>query len=184
MVSRTEHGAAGGRPPAVRVSGPDWRERRDRPVYRVELWPNQSLTRGGLKAVLAIAAAGLALPLMPVMGTPVALGLVPFLLAALWGLWYAIRRNRGHLAIHETLTVWPDEVRVERRDPDGRLRRWRAEPMAVRLHLHKDARIEDYLTLTGGGREIELGAFLAPEERVALAGELEAALTNAIRGLR
>ena len=53
--------------------------------------------------------------------------------------------------------------------------------MRARVRIHPDARIEDYMTMTGGGREIELGAFLSPEERVELADEIERALTAAIR---
>lgn len=108
-------------------------------------------------------------------------GLLPFLVLALVGVWYAIRRNCRNLDLSETLSIWRDEVRVERRQPDGQRLRWQAEPMRVRLRIHKDAQIEDYLTLSGGGRVIELGAFLAPEERVALAHEIEQALTRALR---
>ncbi|MEM7191198.1 MAG: DUF2244 domain-containing protein, partial [Pseudomonadota bacterium] len=104
-----------------------------------------------------------------------------FLAAALWALWFAIRRNGRNLNMTETLSVWPDEIRVERREPNGRLLRWMAEPLRTKVRVHQDAKIEDYLTLTGGGREIELGAFLAPEERIALADEIEQALTRAIR---
>ena len=181
MALTEDHDAAGERSPAARISGPLWRERRDRPIYRVELWPNQSLTQGGYRTVLGVSAVMLAIPLVPLAGSLAFWGLLPFLAAALWGLWYAIRRNGRNLRISEVLEVWRDEVRVERRDPNGQIRRWMAEPLRVRIQLHKDAKIEDYLTLTGGGREIELGAFLAPEERVDLADEVEAALTRAIR---
>lgn len=131
---------------------------------------------------MGITAFMLSVPLWGIAGTPVFWGLVPFLAVALWGLWYAIRRNGRNLDLCETLSIWRDEVRVERREPDGRLLRWQSDPMKVRLKLHDDARIEDYLTMTGGGREIELGAFLAPEERVALAEEIELGLTRALRG--
>jgi uncharacterized membrane protein len=147
----------------------------------VTLWPNQSLTRQGRRMAMATAAAGFCLPLIAMAGTPVFWGLAPFLLVPFCALWLSIRRNAWHLRIEERLTLWRDEMRVERREPDGRLLRWQAEPLRVRLRLHKDARVEDYLTLAGGGREIELGAFLSPEERFALAGEIEAALTRAIR---
>ena len=80
----------------------------------------------------------------------------------------------------ETLTIWPDEIRVERQEADGRRLRWMAEPLRTAVQVHAGARIEDYLTLSGGGREIELGAFLVPEERLDLAEEIEAALTRAI----
>jgi uncharacterized membrane protein len=166
--------------PAVAI-GPAWRERRDQPVYDVTLWPNQSLTRRGRSVAMCTAAAGLALPLVALAGTPVFWGLAPFLAVAFGALWLAFDRNGRQLRIEERLTLWRDEMRVERREPDGRLLRWQAEPLRVRLRLHKDAKVEDYLTLAGGGREIELGAFLAPEERVALAGEIEAALTRALR---
>lgn len=173
--------AAGERSPAAAVFGPRWRNRRDQPIYRVRLWPNQSLTRTGLRWVLGITALGLCIPLLPVLGTAVFWGLVPFLAVAFWGLWFAIRRNGRNLSLNETLWIWRDEIRVERREPRGRILRWQATPMETRIKLHKDAQVEDYLTLKGAGREIELGAFLAPEERIALADEIENALTRALR---
>ncbi len=172
---------AGGKPPAALVQGPNWRIRRDRPVYRVELWPNQSLTRTGYKVFFGVSGAMLCVPLAAVVGTPVFWGLLPFAGLAIAAAWWALRQNGRNLNLSETLSIWRDEVRVERRDPGGKIRRWMAEPFITRVRLHKDARIEDYLTLTGGGREIELGAFLAPEERVALAAEVEDALTRAMR---
>jgi uncharacterized membrane protein len=36
--------------------------------------------------------------------------------------------------------------------------------------------VPNYLTLSGGGREVELGAFLTPVERVELKDTLESAL--------
>ncbi|MEM1164056.1 MAG: DUF2244 domain-containing protein, partial [Pseudomonadota bacterium] len=141
--------AAGGEPLAASVSGPLWRDRKDRPVYRVELWPNQSLTPTGLRVVLGVTAAMLCVPLISVLGTAVFWGLLPFMVAAFWALWYAIRRNGRNLSLSETLSVWSDEIRVERREPNGHLLRWMAEPLRTRVRVHKDAKIEDYLTLTG-----------------------------------
>lgn len=181
MSDATTNGAAGGKPPAALVQGPDWRDRKDRPVYRVELWPNQSLTPTGTKVFFGVSGAMLCVPLVAVIGTPVFWGLLPFAGGAMIAAWWALRRNGRNLDLSETLSIWRDEVRVERRDPNGRIRRWMADPFRTRIRLHKDARIEDYLTLTGGGREIELGAFLAPEERVELAEEIEAALTRALQ---
>lgn len=174
--------AAGGKPPAAPVSGPLWRQRHDRPVYEVALWPNQSLTARGYRLTLGAAGAGLAVPLIGLAGTPVFWPLAAFLAVPLLALRFAMRRNARQLRIEERLWIWRDEVRVERREPDGRILRWQAEPLRLRLRLHKDAKVQDYLTLAGGGREIELGAFLAPEERVALAEEIERALTRALRG--
>ena len=145
------------------------------------LWPNQSLTRPGLRWFMGISAGFLMLPLFSIGGTAVFWGLIPFLLLAFWGIWYAIRRNSRNLSMSETLWIWRDEVRVERREPNGARLRWQAEPIRVRIQIHKDAQIEDYLTLSGGGRVIELGAFLSPEERVDLAAEIEAGLTRAFR---
>ena len=174
---------AGGSPPAALVSGhvPDWRDRRDRPVWHARIWPNRPLGRRGRRWALGVAACGLALPLLPVSGTPVFWGLMPFLLAALALLWLGFRRSDYDGRLVEEVSVWRDEIRVERREPGGRVRRWCADPFHVRVALHPEGKVENYVTLRGGGRQIELGAFLSPEERVALAAELEAALTRAIR---
>jgi uncharacterized membrane protein len=176
--------AAGGKPPAACVSGAgvNWRERCDRPLYSARIWPNRSLGPRGHRVVLGMLGAGFVLPLIPAIGTPVFWGLLPFMAAALAMLWLGFRRNLFDGRLVEEVAVWRDEIRVERREPRGQVHRWSADPWQVRLMLYPEAKVEQYLTLRGSGREIELGAFLSPEERIDLAAEIEAALTRAIRG--
>ena len=174
---------AGGEPPAVSVCDRwvEWRDRRDRPVYTVTIWPHSSLTPAVRRTVLGGVAGGLSMPLLGVAGTPVFWGLLPFVGTAVGLLWLSLRRSDRDRRLVEELTLWRDELRVERREPSGRCLRWSAEPLKVRLRLRSEP-IEKYLTLAGGGREIELGAFLSPPERAALMAEIEDALTRAIRG--
>jgi uncharacterized membrane protein len=44
--------------------------------------------------------------------------------------------------------------------------------------MRQDGPVENYLTLRGAGREVEIGRFLTPEERVSLHEELELALAK------
>ncbi len=48
----------------------------------------------------------------------------------------------------------------------------------------KDGPVENYLTLSGSDRTVEIGAFLSPEERAALYGELQGAFAQARRRAR
>ena len=180
-MSRIDDTAAAGdaSPAAVDFGG-----RSDPPLYQVTLWPHRSLTGRGFLVVMAFTGGMLALPLIPLAGTAVALGLLPFLVATFAALGYAIRRNARDGRLTEELRLWPDLVAVVRREPRGRVLRWQANPHWVRLTLHKDHRLENYLTLNGAGREIELGAFLSPEERADLAEELERALARAAAAVR
>lgn len=182
VPERRSDSAAGGRPPAANASGTwvEWRERQDRPVYAVVIWPHRSLTPGVRRMVLGAVALGLSLPMVTLLGTLAFWGMLPFVLTAAALVWLGLRRSDYDRSLVEELTLWRDEVRVERREPDGRRLRWSAEPLKVRLRLHAEP-IESYLTLSGGGREIELGAFLSPPERVALMAEIEAALGRALR---
>ncbi|TYO85247.1 DUF2244 domain-containing protein [Oceanicella actignis] len=173
MARQSPIHAAAGDSPAVR--------RQDPPLYEARLWPNRSLSSRGFRWVMGGAAAMMALPFIPLAGTPVAAGLAPFALGALALLWLMIRRNYRDGRLTETLRLWPDVIEVERREPDGRVLRWSANPYWVKLRLHPEGRPENYLTLEGGGRVIELGAFLSPEERVALAAQIEDALARARR---
>jgi len=170
-----ETAEAGGTPPASHPPG-----HRGPPQYTLTLWPNRSLPRRGFRWVLAFTAVMLTIPLIPLLGTPVGLALIPFLLATLGALWFFIERNyRDGAGLSEDVALWPDLMRVTRRDPGGRVRTWEANPYWVRIDLEKDARPENYITLKGGPREIELGAFLSPEERLSLRDDLDRALGHA-----
>ena len=67
----------------------------------------------------------------------------------------------------------PESLILTRRDPGRQDRIWRTNPYWVRVGLRGNGPVEDYLVLTDGRREIELGAFLAPEERQTLRSELD-----------
>ncbi len=151
-------------------------ERADPPLLALTLWPHRSLSPRGFAWVLAMVAFGFSLPLAALAGARAGWGVLPFVLAALVGLYLAARRSYADARLREELRLWPDLITVERREPKGAVRRWHANPAWVRLGLYEHDRIEKYLTLTGNGREIELGAFLSPGERVALHRDLGAAL--------
>ena len=146
--------------------------RADAPVWAVTLWPHRSLTPDGFRRLMWFAAAVMALPLIALSWTPVALALAPWPLAALAALWLFFKLNYHRARLTEELRLWPDAIAVERREPAGRVRRWSANPYWVDVDLEDTQRIRRYLTLRGAGRRIELGAFLTPEERGALAEEL------------
>lgn len=150
--------------------------REDAPKFSMTLWPNRSLSRSGFHKILAFTAFMLCIPLIPLLGTSVGMALVPFLLGTVFLLWYFIRRNYRDGQLTEVVKLWDDLITVERMEPQGQRHRWHANPYWVRLQLYPEGRIENYLTLKGNGREIELGAFLSPEERVMLRDDLERAL--------
>lgn len=186
MTAGENKGAAGAKVPAAAGSGgfPDsgvWDERADAPSYSVTLWPNRSLTPKARRTLFWIVGAGLAVPLVPAFGTPVFWGLLPFEALAFGALWFSLRRNDADGQLTERLELWPDEIRVERCEPRGRVLRWRADPYWVRLTIHPQSRPEKYLTIKGGGREIELGAFLSPDERERLAEEIEGEIRKVLR---
>ncbi|MEM9780280.1 MAG: DUF2244 domain-containing protein [Pseudomonadota bacterium] len=151
--------------------------RNDPPIYQRVLQPHRSLSLPGFRRVILFTAAGLSVSLMPVLGSPVGWALLPFLLGALLALYAALQRNYRDAALREEVRVWPDLITVDRIPPRGEALHWDANPHWVTATLHSKARIESYLTLRGNGREIELGAFLSPTERV----DLHAELTDLLR---
>lgn len=150
------------------------------PLAELHLWPYRSLPRRGFVWFIGGTATLLLLPLIAVLGSPVLWGLLPFLVAALAAIWWALGRSYRDGEIVEELRLWPDRVTLDRHGPRGARHSWEANPYWVSLHLHpKGGPVPNYLTLRGGPREVELGAFLAEEERVALRDEVERALAGA-----
>ncbi|HKL64891.1 MAG TPA: DUF2244 domain-containing protein, partial [Roseovarius sp.] len=77
----------------------------------------------------------------------------------------------------EVLTIAPDELRLVRTNPRGDVQEWSCSRYWARVQIHAEGGpVEHYLTLRGGGREVEIGAFLSEDERKALHGELADAI--------
>lgn len=149
--------------------------------HELLLWPHRSLPLTGFVWFIGITAALIAVPLLAVVGHAVLWGLLPFAAAAVAGLWFAIIRNYRSGQTRELLRLSPEALDLTRSDPGRPDRHWRANPYWVRVALRGDGPVEAYLTLSAEGREIELGAFLSPDERRALEAELRRRLSG-LRG--
>ena len=153
-----------------------------RRVRVLSLWPYRSLPQKGFVWFMGGTAALIAVPTLAMLGSPVLWGLLPFEALAFVLLWVLLRKSYRSGDLVEELRLAPGRVRLDRRDPDGTRRDWEANPYWVRVALHREGPVENYLTLRGGPREVELGAFLTPEERAALRPELERALDEVRNG--
>ncbi|MEL6169769.1 MAG: DUF2244 domain-containing protein [Pseudomonadota bacterium] len=135
----------------------------------LRLWPHQSMTPEGFVGFMGATLTLIALPLMTLLGSPILWVVLAFFAVTIWGLWFAIDRQRKRASLTELLTLGMDEMTLTRTEPSGVERQWQANPYWVSVHLHSTGGpVENYLTLRGGDREVELGAFLSPEERVDL----------------
>lgn len=148
----------------------------DGDTRRLRLWPHRSMTRRGFVWFVGGTAALVAVPLIAVLGSPVLWGILPFVAGAVWAIWFALRKNGADRAIVEDVMLSPGRISLSRHDRRGR-RDWEANPHWVRTHLHRSGGpVPNYLTLRGGPREVELGAFLTEDERIALRRELDGVL--------
>ncbi len=144
----------------------------------LDLWPHRSLPPQGFVWVIGLTAGALALPMLAVLGTKILWGLLPFAILAVAALWIGIRQSYKSGDAHEHLVLTHDQLCVMRHDPGKPNRFWRTNPYWARVNLRHNGPVEDYLTMTDGKREIELGAFLSPEERQALYHDLQAELAR------
>jgi uncharacterized membrane protein len=141
---------------------------------RLHVWPYRSLPRRGMVWFIAGTATLIAIPLMALIGLAALWVLLPFLIAAVAGVWWALERSYRDGEILEDLILTADEISLTRHGPHGKRQDWRANPHWVRLTLHETAGpVPNYLTLAGNGREVELGRFLSEDERLTLHRELQ-----------
>ncbi len=148
-------------------------------ALRVTLWPHRSLPRRGFVAFIGITFAMLMIPLLGLLGTSALWGLLPFILIALALMWYFLERSYTDAKLTEELSLWSDRIELVRRDPRGAVQSWDANPHWVQILLRAEGGpVENYLTLKGNAREVELGAFLSADERVELHERLRLALAK------
>ncbi len=148
-------------------------KRDDPPVLDHYVKPIKSLSNKGFVNVITIAAIALSIPLLALLGTIALWMLLPHLLLTIGLLWYFIRRNDTDRDVYEHILIWKDTIAVHRHNPRKPDQYWTGNPYWVKLKTRDTRTIQNYLTLTGADREIELGAFLSPAERVELKHQIE-----------
>lgn len=156
----------------------DWVDaKKSEGVRELHLWPHQSLPPKGFAAFVLGTFTLITVPLYPLLGTMVLWGLLPFLLLALGGMWLALNRSYHDGRVLEVLTLTGDHARLIRRNPRGDVQEWDCNRYWATPEMHtRGGPVPYYVTLRGCGREVEIGAFLSEEERVALYDELVEAL--------
>ncbi len=148
------------------------------PLLHIRLTPHQSLSRSGFVTFISLTFVLMLVPLTAFVGTMLWWGLAPFVLATLALIWLMLKRSWRDGTLMEELRLWPERIEILRANPRGPAQHWHANPYWVRLNLYPTP-VEQYLTLTGGEREVELGRFLTPEERKTLHDHLMARLRGA-----
>ncbi len=151
-----------------------------RTIRRLRLWPYRSLPRRGFALFILLTFALITIPLYPLLGTLLVWGLLPFLLLAVGGVWWGLEKSYRDAELSEELTIDAEQVHLTRTEPGGAVQEWECQSYWAKAHLHPTGGpVPNYVTLTGRGREVEIGAFLSEDERKALFGELTDALRRA-----
>lgn len=153
------------------------------PFYQLALWPYRSLSRRGFVWFIGITAGLICLPLLTLLGSKYLWVMLPFLASAVAAIWYFLERSYKDAMILETLTIWSDRIELSRQNPRGKPQHWQANPYWVSLKIQPNSGptagpVENYITLRGNERTVEIGAFLSAAERIDLLAELQTVLAR------
>lgn len=139
------------------------------------LYPNRSLGSTGfmvLMLAIVVVSAGIGAGFVAIGAWPVTgfLGLDVLLL------YLAFRWNYREGRRAEFIRLDRDGLAVRRVMPGGQRQEWRFEPYWVQVRMDDPPRHDSQLKLSSHGRELIVGAFLSPGERLEIARALRAAL--------
>jgi uncharacterized membrane protein len=147
-------------------------------VFDAILTPHRSLSHRGfvvlMSAVCAVSfTAGLGFFLM---GAWPVVGFMGLDVLMIYG---AFKLNFRAARLYETLTLTRDDLIVRRVSPRGDQQTWRFQPAWLQVRMDDPPKHESQLTLRSHGRQLAIGSFLTPEERLDLARTLQGAVARA-----
>ena len=139
----------------------------------LSLSAHNALQPKGFVLMIGLTVAFITLPLLTVLGTAIVWVMLPFFGIAVGALWFAIRSNQAHRQITEVLSRNEDELSLVHTPAKGPAQSWSCNVYWVKAHmLVKGGPVDHYVTLSGSGREVEIGSFLSEDERKSLFKEL------------
>ena len=89
--------------------------------------------------------------------------ILPFSLISISLLYLFGERNFRDGRLKEKLEIFPKKIILQRADPAGRTRSWSANPFWIQVNYYKNGPIENYLTIRGNGKEVEVANRLVNE---------------------
>lgn len=147
-------------------------------LFQAVTTPPRSLSARGMRwlCLLAIPAAAIPALLFTLLGAWPVLGFVGVELAFVLGLVSLHRRwTAGQV---EVVVLTPDRLRVLAADGRGGRQEVALEPYWARVRLTERSGTGPVLSLQARGRSVEIGRFLDPAEKAAMAEALEGALRS------
>ncbi len=149
--------------------------KRGRIFFDAILHPHRSLSPRGFKWLMATAAfmmlsVGLVFTVLgawPVIGF---CGVEFILLYVMFRLNYRAARGYEHLRLSDSA------MEIRKIDPAGTVSEWRFEPTWLQVNMDNPPTHESQLSVASHGRQLVVGAFLTPEERLEVAEALRDAL--------
>ena len=152
----------------------EWTSPPQAPRQQMRLWPHQSLPPRGFAAFILATFILILIPTLPLLGTVLLWGLLPFTLLAVGGMYLALQKNHRARQIEEVLTLDDDTAHLTHTSPKGEVKEWDCNRYwAQVLKYEKGGPVPHYVTLRGHGREVEIGAFLSEDERKDLFEDLK-----------
>ena len=157
-----------------------WTTQPSDPTQIMQLKPHESLPARGMAAFVLTTFILILIPAFALLGTPLLWALLPFLLIAVWGIYFALQINHKQRQITEVFTLSKDTAELTRTNPKGDTQIWECNRYWTQVTKHETSGpVPHYVTLKGMGREVEIGAFLSEDERITLFDDLQSALKKA-----
>lgn len=151
-----------------------WKTAPDAQLQEMRLWPHQSLPPKGFAAFILATFTMILIPTFALLGTVLLWGMLPFVLAAVAGIYFALQANYRSRQIEEIFTLDEDTAHLVHTTPKGVVKEWQCNRYWTTVTKYdKDGPVPQYVTLRGEGREVEIGAFLSEAERIALYDDLQ-----------
>ncbi|UJQ93481.1 DUF2244 domain-containing protein [Mariluticola halotolerans] len=151
----------------------------DHPLFAALLTPHRSLDTRGIRIVVAVYAILASVPGIYFFATG-AWPVVGFLGLDILALWWALSASRKTGDAFEEVTLWADSLEVRHVSHKGKAHNHAFNPFWVRLHVERDH--DDRVTklaLRMRDEELEIGAFLNPDDKASFAAVFGQALHKA-----
>ena len=150
-----------------------------RPLFAATLTPHRSLSRRGMRIVIAVMAIGASIPgmLFFALGAWPIVGFMGLDVALVWWALSASLRDGRQF---EVVTLWPDQLELRRVPPSGKEELLRFNPFFVKLVIDRDYNERTTgLHLRTRESDTEIGSFLTADDKASFAKVFGTALKKA-----